>query len=129
MAFLDENGLAELWKLVKAEDNKGVKIASSKYVGTGANTGIKLTCGFKPKLVVITQERGDIGLAWDTSTTMFFAVQGMKQYRTYSNTDGSYCFLNFTWLDDGLEWYVTEYGGVYNTFNAEGATYYYVAFG
>lgn len=43
MAFLDETGLAELWKLIKAEDASTIsgspKIETGSYTGTGYNDG------------------------------------------------------------------------------------------
>lgn len=52
MAFLDETGLAELWKLIKAEDAKDAKIETGSYIGAGV-TSKSLTFNIVPKFLFV----------------------------------------------------------------------------
>ncbi len=56
MAFLDETGLAEVWSLVKAEDEKRAKVVCGSYTGTGdssSSSSQNIDVGFRPKAVVV----------------------------------------------------------------------------
>ncbi len=132
MAFLDENGLAKLWSLIKAEDEKlaaaDVKIATGTYVGTGkygSKNKNSLTFDFEPKIVHI---------APDGNGTNIHGGEFMIGTGSYSTT-GSYtsAFGQVAAFDKNtltLTWYHNINGGTaVGQLNVSGVTYRYVAIG
>ena len=121
MAFLDETGLAELWKLIKAADSNlaaaDVKLAVGSYTGTGKygkNNPTRLTVGFAPKFVLITEEELIRTTAiYNYGTVML--VYGMSQFiGTYERYDEGYeewfdetLYNIVTWENNGISWYFT----------------------
>lgn len=60
MAFLDENGLAELWRLI---GEKNVKLSVGSYTGNGnygASKQNSLTFPFTPKLLFISSTTNNV---------------------------------------------------------------------
>lgn len=134
MAFLDETGLAELWKLVKAEDAKMPKFAMGSYAGTGTyGTGnsCSLTFDFTPQLVIFANSYASIdGDDFKTRPRLFpMAVRpsslGFLYDSSSSNVNTKHTVI--TWRDDGLSWYNEKSASV--QLNASGQTYNYIAFG
>lgn len=57
--FMDEQGLTELWQLVKENDAKAPKIVTGSYVGDGkygAENPVTLKFDFEPKFLIVTFE-------------------------------------------------------------------------
>lgn len=127
--FLDETGLSTLWGLVKAEDAKGVKIATGSYTGTGkhgTNNKNSLTFPFSPKVVFV---------GWPntrTEFTNFIAVNsGSTVQRTTSGGSGTLSVpMEFSFSADGktLYWFSEMNSEQYQN-NKSGVVYNYVAIG
>lgn len=123
MAFLDETGLAELWALIKAEDDavqeNGVKIAYGSYTGTGTSKSgneNSLTFSFVPKVVVI----GKGGYYGD-----FSWVRGQANGKSYVDSSQVQSVI-LTWSGNTISWYGSSAA---IQLNESGSTYYYVAIG
>lgn len=138
MAFLDETGLAELWSLIKAEDNKAPKVAVGSYVGTVSSTKEKittptvtLTMGFKPKLVIIMDStRARFYRPSNTESFEFFIwVDGVSEATMYEYNGSTTIYPSAT--DDGFSFYCQIAGnnGTYGCLNRESYTYKYFAIG
>jgi hypothetical protein len=140
MAFLDETGLAELWKLIKAEDDElatdianGVKIATGTYTGTGKYGSSDLTTislPFEPKAIIVNTS-GIVPLCVPQLTTSYvsystYILNGVdftngsanvrkngKQVQIYSNSGAT----------PAATWYPQF------QLNTSGKTYYYLAIG
>ena len=130
MAFLDETGLAELWKLIQDEDadvaalvNTKAKIVTGSYAGTGASGYTRtITIGFKPKFVMVSiaslnvSRDGSQGFViWHDGVSGFYVCEG----------NGS-ALIRTTPLDAGFTINNASSNAV---FNVSGTTYYYVAIG
>lgn len=138
MAFLDETGLAELWKLIKAEDAGAVadrsKIATGSYTGTGTSGSANpntLTLGFKPKVLFVKARENN---GWRNDSTYrvfidaFMWTNGMTRCTTSSGIQGYNRTNYFTVSETGISWYAdSSYYGV--QLNNSGTVYDYVAFG
>lgn len=128
--YLDRAGLVELWARVKAEDSKGVKIATGSYVGTGthgSDNPCTLTFDFTPKFVMVYQQSSMGNLTgyyyeWYTeadsdnsyiypSNTLIAAYGANsaercgKQHSSYGS-DGRITD-HFTWGENSFSWYST----------------------
>lgn len=130
MAFLDETGLAELWKLIQAEDAEAVadkaKIATGSYTGTGtygASNPNSLTFDFVPKVILFFSSASVIYaginnypliLLWGTTT----------QFGTTSSGTDKYSIV--TYSGNTMSWYSL---GTAGQFNVSGTTYKWVAIG
>lgn len=125
MAFLDETGLAELWTLVKAEDAKGLKIATGSYTGTGTageDNPCVLNFGFRPIVFFL-----DVTTARTDAKHYCWCYPQMESKHT-----SGYVGVDILWLDDGISWYVDSgfsQETAENQFNTEGKEYHYVAIG
>ena len=125
MAFLDENGVAELWSLVKAED---LKIKVGSYTGGGGygeSAPNSLTFDFVPKVILVSVSRNVSGqAAWMGIMLEDVGVSIANTLNTGTNAN----VINQTIAEWGktVKWYATTAGWQYNVL---GATYHYVAIG
>lgn len=123
MAYLDETGLAELWRLIKAEDAKAPKIATGSYVGTGtygSSNPCSLTFDFVPTIIFVQQLTG----SWPIYGAIMVALYGVPQAvvaRSSSVVTDNY----LTWSNTKVSWYSSE--DRYQQMNESGCTYKYVA--
>lgn len=135
MAFLDETGLAELWSLIKAEDNKAPKVASGSYVGTGSDSDtttptVTLTLGFKPKLVIIMANSARF---YDQSNIVpigyYIWVDGISRAYMYSFNGNTVLYASSD--NNSFSFYCTISGtmGSYGSMNDGSVNYRYVAIG
>lgn len=145
MAFLDETGLAELWSLITAEDDKlaaaDVKIATGSYTGTGAfgaGSPNSLTFDFEPKLVMLLAMKngsngyyslfgnsgnrdGMYAIYPHTLTSEYYNYAGF--YAEDSQGQNSYAKKN----GNTIYWYAKN--GAHYQANNSSFTYYYMAIG
>lgn len=143
MAFLDETGLTELWKLIKARDDVVTTLANTKcqietgsYVGTGkygSSNPTSLTFNFVPKLVIIYgvgDANSVVRDAWAIIPAFWLTSEFSEKGYLYDGGDISqYCYAKI--VDKTVSWYYqnsTESTAVRNGLNAA-ITYKYVAFG
>lgn len=139
MAFLDETGLAELWRLIQDEDadvtalaNAKAKIAAGTYTGTGtigASNPTTVNCGFKPKMFVIYGYMGGrSGYITNPDLAILIPSVGSNslQIKASSNTAS----VTITTSATGISYYSTktDYSGG-EQYNQSGYVYYWVAFG
>lgn len=132
MAFLDETGLAELWKLIQAKDDAlaaaDVKIATGSYTGTGtygSSNPTSLTFDFVPKFVFVTPNR--YGGQYVSYMLWTHGVATIE--RDAKNT----CYITIN--EKKLSWYASSSSP--NTFptyasyqfNESGTAYHWVAIG
>ena len=118
MAFLDENGLSELWHLmtVRTDPHAFANVVTGSF--TIAKEGIAINLGFRPKLVIVymkennlAYEASTIGNAASTSRIPVILSDAVMA------SDG-YTYL----LDDGFN-FCSQGAG-----NTNAYTYYYIAF-
>ena len=123
MAFLDETGLAELWSLIRAEDDTKAQIAIGSY--TGANTSGSsgkntLTFDFVPKMVAIVAD----GVNDAYAGTLFVQGQTVSNYFGFVNDTSKK--ITVSWSGNSVSWYASYAN---SQFNASGKTFLYVAIG
>ena len=118
MAFLDENGLSELWHLmtVRTDPHAFANVVTGSF--TIAKEGIAVNLGFRPRLVIVymkennlVYEQGTIGTSPDRRAAPVILSDAVMA------SDG-YTYL----LDDGFN-FCSQGAGNTNTY-----TYYYIAF-
>lgn len=141
MAFLDETGLAELWELIKAEDEKGAKIATGSYTGTGkygSSNPCSLTFDFVPKAFIVfqseTRTAGEymypgfqIWVAGSPWMFGFYWDEMPTAPTNYSSNSVHYFIVSSMSAADKT---LTYYNNVaYTQFNNSGMTYRYIAIG
>ena len=130
--FLDEVGLAELWALIKENDDEladaGVKIATGSYTGTGtygkANS-ITLNFDFTPKLVIVALSNRS-----EFMRTMLVMVDGATvapaiEFSAQYNSD---YYSIITWGGNSVSWYCNTSDAQY-MLNVSGYVYNYFAIG
>lgn len=139
MAYLNENGLAELWSRIKEEDLKRLRFATGTYTGTGeygADNPSSLTFDFAPKMVFIMMSASSGGLYASLSRGFAVAMRGVPYMLKVCalNDDDNMAGIDdaeniyndhVTWTDNGLSWYGT---GPTEQMSYQG-TYQYVAIG
>ena len=127
MAFMDENGLAELWSLVR---NADMKIATGSYTGTGktgsSNPNI-LTFGFKPKYVQVISHSVS-----DCRDALFFVSGNSVVWYEWQGSSGKSIIPqgeNFgaSVTNDGIKWWTYANGTV--QLNNSGVVFDYIAIG
>lgn len=104
-------------------DIGSARIAAGSYTGNGkygASNANSIVCGFTPKLVIVSAEKGSStddlgGNPW---------VYGTKQGFVNTSSVGA---ANLTWNNNGVSWYGTSNAG--NQLNTDGAVYHWVALG
>lgn len=142
---LNGAGLAELWKLIKAEDAKLTKIATGSYVGTGyfgKKYARTLTFDFKPAIVIIYKDgtglyplgstsywHQDAGL-WTINANSFHTQKGSSAVQRVE--------VAFDESTNTLTWYAYSSsspsggqsdGNAKCGLNSSGVTYRYIAIG
>ena len=131
MAFLDETGLEELWKLIQAEDDVVKALADTKarvevgsYAGTGkygSSNKNSLTFDFVPKFVYITQV--DVYTA-----NIVLLINGVTGASVVGQTSNQYR-LTVSWSGNTVTWYAASATTGAHQVNASSTTYKYVAIG
>ncbi len=126
MAFLDETGLAELWKLIQAEDAKGLKVVTGTYTGTGKNGSSNknsLTFDSVPRAIFIS--------GYGDQTSQFGIIipgldYGFAGGQFYEGTYASdYHILNCSLSGKTITWYHNR--SVVSQLNSTNTTYKYIA--
>ena len=123
MAFLDETGLAELWRLIQEEDaalSEEIiaacpKIQTGSYAGSdtsGSSNKKTLTFSFQPKIVLINGN--------SSSTNWGFFIRSATTQDTNTGTP------TVSWSDNSVSWYANN---AQDHFNTSGVRYYYIAIG
>ena len=136
MAFLDETGLAELWELIKIEDNKlaaaDVKIASGSYVGTGtvgSSNPCSLTFDFVPTLIFIgpSISGGYINVNNGSQSSTYLQWGVSDYFYAYDTNAGS---NKVSYSGSTMTWYATNSAAsAKNQLNASATTYRWIAIG
>ena len=156
MAFLDETGLAELWKLIQAEDEKladaisaAPKVATGSYVGTGVYSDddlyggirpISLSFDFAPKILAIyaTGSQNSPSKFVGTSSGSPFDASWIVACESLSTSFVSgglgklrgYVSDFYTRKsEDGKTIYWHAWGGADQMYNSNMMCYYYMAIG
>lgn len=128
MAFLNEEGLAELWSLIRAKD---LKMKAGSYVGKGKygkNNPNSLTFDFEPKLLVVGNA---------DSAPMVMVCSEAELFCSWHDSRGVY---ECTCVRNGktVSWWNRNYLPVLGSTEGEnpmgqkdfsGTTYHYVAIG
>lgn len=135
MAFLDETGLAELWSLITAEDDKlaaaDVKIATGSYSGTGkygSGNPTSLTFDFAPVYFEITGSSSNGSYQAASTSSAQPGKYSMDAITTsYVGFDGNnYQYMKKSADGKTISWYGKNTSQQYND---SGRIYYYIAIG
>lgn len=129
LARLDENGLAELWSLVKAEDSKNAKIVTGSYEGdggSGSGSPTSLTLPFVPKVVFIAVGENLLSKGYEAWLGMLLEDFGVAVGNKYDTTGVGVVSQTIAEWGTTVKWYSSFPGWQYNS---SGYTYYYVAIG
>ena len=109
------------------------QIASGSYVGNGTsgrNNPTVITCGFKPKIVLIYNINAPSSQYGNNPAVYCLGMAGWLENVVHSPTDDRYS-MEWTQTNTGLSWYTTRddvYAEQYQN-NLSGRKYYWIAFG